>query len=85
MIKTCLIFFLLCALTFTQDCSSCKSLATRSDFIAHNGMTATNHPLVSPIGIEFLRQGSSAIHAANTSPGFADPDMNGINAYQNIM
>lgn len=77
------IFMILCTWQplLSQDRTSGKSFATRSEVLARNGMVATNHPLASQIGIEVLKKGGSAVDAAiaaNAFLGFADPGMNGI-------
>ena len=58
-----------------------KTIATRSEVIAKNGMVATSQPLATQIGLDILKKGGSAIDAAiaaNAALGLMEPTGSGI-------
>ena len=55
--------FLTIETSISQDRSTGKSFATRSEVIAQNGMAATSQPLATMVAIDILKKGGSAIDA----------------------
>src|SRR5207253_8485368 len=79
--RTVLLALLCVGQVYGADRITGKSLATRSEVVARNGMAATSQPLATLVALDILKQGGNAIYAAiaaDAMQGLCEPTSCGL-------